>query len=272
MNNYKSMKMNKLVHVASKLSATLAAISAASLFAFSASAQTTISENDLTRDNAPNAVYFEDYEYEYNKSRCLETKRDNDCAFEYFYFSMYLGLNTGSKSPINVADAALELGYEAFDIEQGESGTPFKLAIGASITDNLSLELGYTKLNDADLAFSTLTNDPEQFFDVARQVRPNKVKGWTLAAVYSFYTSEDWYAYAKIGGYNWEGDYRSFDVFGDRELEPLGSSDGVDVFYGIGATYKFGEQFEANLEYERYAVEDNKDYILWLGLTYHFEE
>jgi hypothetical protein len=229
-------------------------------------------ENDLSRDKAPNAVYFEDYEYEYDKSRCLDTKLNGDCAFEYFYFTMSLGMNTGSKSPISVEQAARNLGFEAFDIEQGESGTPFKLAIGASLTDKWSLELGYTKLNEADLAFSTLTGDPDRFFDVARQVRPNKVKGWTFAALYSFYASESWYAYGKLGFYNHESEYASFDVFGDRQLESLPSKDGADLFFGLGASYKFADQFEANIEYERYKVEDNEDYILWLGLTYHFEE
>lgn len=264
--------MNKLLRGFMSVPASLILVSSAVFVAQASAAAPLQSEEELSPENAPNSVYFEDYEYEYNKSRCLETKRNGDCAFEYFYFTMSAGLNTGSKSAINVEQAAREIGFEAFDIEQDDSGTPFKLAIGASITDELSLELGYTKLNDADLAFSTMTNDPERFFDVARQVRPNKVKGWTLAAVYSFYTSESWYAYARVGGYNWEGDYRSFDVFGDRELEAEGSSDGVDIFYGVGASYKFSQQFELNLEYERYNVEDNEDYILWLGLSYHFED
>ncbi len=251
----------------------LRAIKVVSVFGLAASSMFAMAQDDsLSRDNAPNPVYFEDYEYEYDKSRCLDTKLDGDCAFEYFYFTMSLGKNTGSKSSIDVEQAARELGFEAFDIEQGESGTPFKLAIGASLTDKWSLELGYTKLNEADLAFSTLTGDPDRFFDVARQVRPNKVKGWTFAALYSFYTSESWYAYGKLGFYNYESEYSSFDVFGARQLESLPSKDGADLFFGLGASYKFADQFEANIEYERYEVDDNKDYILWLGLTYHFEE
>ncbi|MBF7073394.1 porin family protein [Glaciecola sp. MH2013] len=264
--------MNRLIRSFMSVSASLAFCSSMMFAGQVGATQSFQGDEELSPENAPNAIYFEDYQYEYNKSRCLESKRKGDCAFEYFYFTMSAGLNTGSKSAINVEQAARDIGFEAFDIEQDDSGTPFKLAIGASITDELSLELGYTKLNEADLAFSTTTNDPERFFDVARQVRPNKVKGWTLAAVYSFYTSESWYAYARLGGYNWEGDYRSFDVFGDRELEAEDSSDGVDIFYGIGASYKFSQRFELNLEYERYNVEDNKDYILWLGLSYHFED
>ncbi|WP_395339118.1 porin family protein [Ningiella sp. W23] len=215
-----------------------------------------------------------------NKSKCSDldenrrsnqSKQDDDCAFEYFYVSGFIGAGFG-ENEIDVQSAANDIGFDVFDIEEDYDGLALKLLVGASFTENLSFELGYTRLADAEVAFSTNTTDPDLFFDLARSVRPTSVDGFTGALVYSFVTDDEWYLYGRVGLFQWEGEYDSFDVFGERQLESLPSTDGTDIFFGIGATYRINNHLEANVEWERYRFDDADEDVLWLGLTYHFDD
>ncbi|MFC4701139.1 outer membrane beta-barrel protein [Glaciecola siphonariae] len=205
-----------------------------------------------------------------NKSRCAERIKNDDCAFKFFYISGSVGTAIGG-SDLDVQGAANELGFDVFDIDEDDSRLAFKASIGASLTTKLALELGYTRLADAEVAFSTVTNDPARFFDVARAVRPGAVDGFSLALVYSFYTAEDYFVYGRAGVFQWEGEYDSFNVTANQSLPSLPATDGTDLLLGLGVTYKFADRTEANLEWERYSYGDFDDNLIWLGLTYHFK-
>ena len=221
-------------------------------------------------DTSNSSQYQSGQEAYPNKSRCSQSSSNSDCAFEYFYLSGAIGANVGG-SDLDVLGAASDLGYDVFDVEEDDASLAIKLVLGASLTDRLALELGYTRLADAEVAFSTLTDDPDLFFDLARSVRPAAVDGFTLALSYSFYTSENWFLYGKAGVFNWTGDYDSFNVTANQELPSLETEDGTDLLLGLGASYNINKEFEASFEWERYSFGDFDQNVLWIGLTYHFD-
>lgn len=204
-----------------------------------------------------------------NKSQCPNQNMEAACAFEYFYLSAALGANIGG-SDLDVVSAANDIGFDVFDVEEDDASIAFKLVLGASLTDRLALEFGYTRLADAEVAFSTVTDDPDLFFDLARSVRPGAVDGFTLALSYSFYTDENWYMYGRAGVFNWSGSYSSFNVTANQQLPSLEDSDGTDLLLGLGATYRFNDRVDVNLEWERYSFDDFDQNVAWLGLSYHF--
>jgi opacity protein-like surface antigen len=215
-----------------------------------------------TSEDAESGVYV-------NKSQCAKQSAQAACAFEYFYLSAALGANIGG-SDLDVVSAANDIGFDVFDVEEDDASIAFKFVLGASLTDRLALEFGYTRLADAEVAFSAITDDPELFFDLARSVRPGAVDGFTLALSYSFYTDENWYMYGRAGVFNWSGSYSSFNVTANQQLPSLEDSDGTDLLLGLGATYRFNERVDVNLEWERYSFDDFDQNVAWLGLTYHF--
>jgi OOP family OmpA-OmpF porin len=111
----------------------------------------------------------------------------------------------------------------AHGVNLDETDSAWKLYGGMMVTDNFGFEAGWTDLGDA--SSGAVDTETEAFY---------------AAGVAAFPINETFSVYGKLGLAFWDQDINT------------NSYDGEDLMYGIGAKYKFMDQFHAILEWEQY--------------------
>jgi OmpA-OmpF porin, OOP family len=71
------------------------------------------------------------------------------------------------------------------------------------------------------------------------------ISGWNLSALGSWPVTEQFDVFAKLGVIFWDAKARGF-----------GDDSGEDFSYGVGADYKFGENWAIRGEYQRFEIEN----------------
>lgn len=132
-------------------------------------------------------------------------------------------------------------GQASIDDSTTASGVPvsmddttfgWKVYGGMMITDNFGFEAGWTQVGDLDKG--------------GVGVETSTVMAAGIAALP---INEDFSIYGKIGAAFW-----------DQDINTL-SYDGTDMMTGIGAKYRFMDQYHARLEWERYGTKLETDLI-----------
>lgn len=128
----------------------------------------------------------------------------------------------------------------AHAVSVDETDTAWKFYGGMMITDNFGFEAGWTDLGDA--SSGAVDTETEAFY---------------AAGIAALPVSETLSVYAKVGIAFWDQDINSTNY------------DGEDVMYGIGAKYKFMDQFHVRLEWEQYNADlEASAYTVGLGLQF----
>ncbi|MBI5039989.1 MAG: outer membrane beta-barrel protein [Gammaproteobacteria bacterium] len=141
------------------------------------------------------------------------------------------------------------LGSASIDDSGNASGVPvsmddtdmgWKFYGGMMITDNFGFEAGYTDLGSMSQGAVNLETDT-----------------FYAAGVAALPIGEDFSIYGKVGAAFW-----------DQNINTL-SYDGTDLMTGIGAKYRFADQFHVRVEWERYGSKLETDFIsAGLGLQF----
>lgn len=127
-------------------------------------------------------------------------------------------------------------GTSDYDTPTFDDPNGYSLFGGYQQTDNLSFELSYTDFGDSK--------------DSVPPVWTLDATTVGISARYQFPVSETFKLSVRLGLHMWDASV-SEDGFGE-----LGSDDGTDLFYGIGAAYSFTEKFSLGLEHNSYDTED----------------
>lgn len=204
---------------------------------------------------------------EYRKT---EQDHEQDCLFEQWYLTASIGYASGDFSAADVTQSANAVGFDVFDIDIDDSRTAGKVAIGVSLTERISMELGWVDLGEVRAAFSTNTDDPDSFFALTNSIHPTSTEGMALSGVYQFLRHEQWYLQVRLGLYFWEGDFDSLDVFGARPVPNNSDREGTDLYFGAGANYQIDDSLQLLIEWEKYRLDIDDTDLLSIGVTYHF--
>lgn len=128
----------------------------------------------------------------------------------------------------------------AHGVSLDETDTAWKVYGGMMLTDNFGFEAGWTDLGDANSG--AVDSETEAFY---------------AAGIVAAPLVENFSIYAKLGIAFWDQDINTT------------SYDGEDVMYGIGAKYKFMDQFHVRLEWEQYNADlEASAYSLGVGLQF----
>ena len=125
-------------------------------------------------------------------------------------------------------------------VSLNESDSAWKLYGGMMATENFGFEAGWTDLGDA--SSGVVDTETEAFY---------------VAGVAAFPIVENFSIYGKLGIALWDQDINTV------------SYDGEDLMYGIGAKYKFMDQFHAILEWEQYDA-DLQTSVITVGAGLQF--
>jgi len=167
--------------------------------------------------------------------------------------NLYVGGAIGqSDVDTSVADGVIDSGTV-----DGKD-TAFKAFAGIQLHPNFAVELSYVDLGAVKYS-GTFGGAPVTGGAI-------DLKGVGLAAVGSWPFSEYLSVHARAGFWSWEAEARD-----TTAGVPFGvTSDGTDLFYGIGATLNVTRNIGVRVEWEQYKLESDQAGLISLGVLYRF--
>jgi hypothetical protein len=144
---------------------------------------------------------------------------------------------------------------EFVDFDFDESDTAFKLFGGYMFNEYLGVEVAYVDMGSPSGSFG---------FDGGESLEA-EVSGFTAYGVANLPLGPiD--LFAKVGALAWDADL-TVSYFGN---ELSASDDGIDLAYGVGARYRFGN-VGVRAEYEIFDIDGVDDVFMWsVGAEYRF--
>jgi len=177
---------------------------------------------------------------------------------------MYFSASLGASKVSNLDNYETEDGDqdEVYDSDENEIGAAFSLSVGYKFDLGIITEIGYLNLGkvsseetqkQVNSSGTVLLEDIDEI-----TLKPS---GFTLGIGYELPLSESISLTGKVGMFIWDLDVESEDtnidhVTGETDTgDESYSSDGTDLYFGIGAVYKPSEKLHLFAEWSRYQFE-----------------
>ena len=188
----------------------------------------------------------------------------------------YVGLSFGTASPdTSEAELAASLTTATLtgvSIDDGDTG--YRVFVGKQFMPHLAVELGYADLGEIDVNVDGDALDVPAFLQQLADNVPVAPSGITIDAVSEwtfadFNMEGDWAeklsVHGRLGVFMWETEVS----YTDAGVTYSNDDDGTDIRFGVGAGWKFNENFSARFDYEMYSATTDVDMIS-LGAVYSF--
>jgi len=139
--------------------------------------------------------------------------------------------------------------------------------LGYQFNSYFALEAGYLDFGEREVTFSSQTDDIAAYYDSAEHIYPQSADGLYVSVIASWPITEDLKLSAKLGYFDWEGDYITFDEQGNQGSDNISDK---DMLLSGELNYRLTEKTQLFLSYQRVElVRDTND--MWgLGLRYYF--
>ncbi len=136
--------------------------------------------------------------------------------------------------------------------------TGWKLYGGFMFNRNFGVELAYVDLGKAKYSGT--------FFGLPVTGGTIEATGFNIAAIGAIPLSSAFSLFGKVGIFSWEAEANDTTA-GVPFAE---TTDGNDLFFGLGASYSFTRSFAVRGEWERFQLDDADVDLLSIGLVYRF--
>lgn len=174
------------------------------------------------------------------------TLSTNALAQTGFYVGAGGGYVNLDQDESDIAAAAGARGVAGRVTELDDDSFGWKIFAGYQFNIYFAAELGYTDLGDASATFVTTA-------PTAATVNVDADAGALTGAVIGSYPlNPDFGIFGKIGGQWWDVDGTATAAVGGATASVSADDDGVDLLFGLGASYNVNEQVGLRLEWERY--------------------
>jgi len=147
------------------------------------------------------------------------------------------------------------------------SDSTYSLNLGYRINDTFSIEGGYAKLGKASYSTSALTGSTSVYGSTLTLTNAviqesYDLDGYTLGIAMDFPVSTQIDVTGRVGYISWETShkvaltsgsvtYGGITYTGSVDLPKI---DGTDLYWGLGASYKFSKEMRAGLNFTRYDI------------------
>nr|CAA6821647.1 MAG: Unknown protein [uncultured Thiotrichaceae bacterium] len=145
----------------------------------------------------------------------------------------------------------------------------WKIFGGYKINQNMAVEAGYYNLGEEEADYDT---------DYGKMHATGKASGIGVAGVYSQPVADNLEVFGKLGAMFWTVEGEASQEVGGTKVSITDEEDGTSVLFGLGASYKFDDNWGIRGEWERYTAEyedidDGKDSeedidVLSVGATF----
>jgi outer membrane protein OmpA-like peptidoglycan-associated protein len=158
-------------------------------------------------------------------------------------------------------------GLSANSIAVDDSDTAFSVFAGYQFSTHFAIEGGYIDLGERSVSFTGEDTDIASFYDDAEHIYPQSGAGPSLAVVGAWPLSESIKVSAKLGYFDWEGDYITSEKTNDVGSD---STSGGDVWFGGELNYRVNNSFQVYLSAQYFELERDKITNIALGVRYYF--
>jgi OOP family OmpA-OmpF porin len=141
------------------------------------------------------------------------------------------------------------------------------LFLGYQVNSYLAFEAGYLDLGEREVTFSGQAGDLSAYYDSAEHIYPQSGDGTLVALVASWPVSEKLKLSAKVGYFDWQGDYITFDQQGNQGSDTISGS---DIVLGAEVNYRLSEQTQLFGAYQRVKLSRDDNDMFSIGLRYYF--
>jgi long-chain fatty acid transport protein len=195
--------------------------------------------------------------------------------FSNYYFGMGFGQSNHVDADASVVEGEVAAaGGTSNTMSVNKRSEGWKVFAGYQFTPHFGLEGGYVNLNDttSTTIVSGLPLDPAP----ARVVSTTAVDSWFLGATGTLALTENIDLFGKLGAHHWSS---HFEVGNNNDRDSLppplpldrnSSDDGVDVYYGVGASYTLIEGLDLRAEWERFKVDEDDVDLITAGFAVRF--
>ncbi|MFT4927593.1 MAG: putative porin [Phenylobacterium sp.] len=143
------------------------------------------------------------------------------------------------------------------------------IMVGYQFNRYFALEAGYLDFAERSVHFSGQTTDIAAFYAAAKNIYPQSGDGVLVALVASWPMSERFKLSAKLGYFDWQGDYVTLDDQGQQGSAT--TSDG-DVLIGAELNYRLNAQTQLFTSYQRVKLNQDDNDMFAVGLRYYFAD
>lgn len=202
-----------------------------------------------------------------------------DKSIEWLTTDTYVGLQLGTASA-DTSTSSLVASLPGIDTLNSASiddgGLAYRLFFGKRIMEHFSAEVGFADVGDIDVNVDAevLDDDVPAYMQQLANNAPVAPAGLVFDAVGDWTFADlgvegDWgeevSLYGRLGLFLWETEVK-YRVEGTTYKS---TDDGVDLHFGLGASYRINEQFDVRFEWESYQS-DTKSSMIGFGAAYHF--
>lgn len=183
----------------------------------------------------------------------------------------YIGSETGyaitSVDNNNLNRFYHDNGITANTINVDDSDIAFSFFGGYQFSTHFAVEGGYLNLGERAVTFSGESTDLIGFYDNAEHIYPQSGKGLSVAVVGSFPLSESFKVSAKLGYFDWEGDYITSEQGANVGRDAIS---GEDIWFGGEVNYRVNDDFQVYASAQRFALSRHTTTNIALGIRYYF--
>ncbi|MGQ0659145.1 MAG: outer membrane beta-barrel protein [Chromatiales bacterium] len=183
-----------------------------------------------------------------------------------FYVGGGLGLSHYEDEQAEIK-AALGAAGLSGTVDTDNNALGWKLFGGYRFNTYFGAELGYVDLGE-ESADILITGPILGSIDADAQV-----SGVSLTGTVGYPVVPQGYVFGKLGGFLWDSDVDGGATLGGSSLGLGDDDDGLDLTFGVGATYELVEHFKVRAEWERFndLGDDGTDVDLFSGgIQYDF--
>lgn len=200
-----------------------------------------------------------------------------DKSMTWLKTDTYVGINYGTTSadvsPLDIISNLPAATAVSVGIDDSDSG--YRLYFGKRFMPHFAVELGYQDLGEIDINVSGDTLNVPAYLQQLANNTPVAPSGITIDAVTEWTIADfgmeggewtnDLSVHGRLGLFMWETEveYTSGGVTYSND------DDGTDIRFGVGAGWKFNENFSARFDYEMNSATTDVDMIS-LGAVYSF--
>lgn len=211
------------------------------------------------------------------QQHCEQTQQSEQQQSNYQYcdnqIKWYIGGAIGrAETHIDQNRISQYFSQNSLDINRlsiDEKDTGYNAFVGYQFNSNLALEAGYLDFGQRAVRFAGQTTNIGAYYDAAENIYPQSADGLLINLVASWPFAENWKLSGKVGYYDWEGDYVTFDAQGSQGSDSISDS---DMLLGGELNYRLGEQTQLFVGYQRVKLNRDTNDMWSLGLRYYFND
>mgnify|MGYP000226998360 FL=1 len=188
-------------------------------------------------------------------------------AYDGWFVGGQLGQANTNVSQSQINEAFSNTGIDATSIAVKKSNFSYGLFGGYQFNQYFALQFGFLELGDRAVTFNGATADIDAFYDAAEHVYPDTAEGFNLSAVISLPLSAQWKVSGKLGLYDWERDYQTFEAQNQMGSDAISDT---DVVFGLEANYLYRRDTQLFIAADTVKLKQHRVDSFNLGVRYFF--